>query len=161
MNLSTTVDELERPLPPQRSALRPDRMPANLKQLLLVRSDWFAREIMSSVRRSEFAYITPAQSRLLATMAGKPTSMAELARRLAISRQAVHKTVAELARRGILEIRDDPERRNAKLIVYTERGRQVNRAGAQIIDRIEDRIAARIGRARLDELKALLDADWD
>ena len=136
-------------------------MPTNLKQLLLARSDWFAREIMSGVRRSEYAYITPAQSRLLATMAGKPTSMAELARRLAISRQAVHKTVAELARRGILEIRDDPERRNAKLVVYTERGRQVNRAGAAIIERVEDRIASRLGRARLDELKALLAADWD
>ena len=135
-------------------------MPANLKQLLLSRSDWFAREIMSGVRRSEYAYITPAQSRLLATMAGKPTSMAELARRLAISRQAVHKTVAELARRGILEIRDDPERRNAKLIVYTERGRQVNRAGAAIIDRVEDRIAARIGRERLETLKTLLSEDW-
>lgn len=135
-------------------------MPANLKQLLLARSDWFAREIMSGVRRSEFAYITPAQSRLLATMAGKPTSMAELARRLAISRQAVHKTVAELARRGILEIRDDPERRNAKLIVYTERGRQVNRAGAGIIDRVEERIASRIGRERLETLKSLLSEDW-
>jgi DNA-binding MarR family transcriptional regulator len=135
-------------------------MPANLKQLLLARSDWFAREIMSGVRRTEYAYITPAQSRLLATMAGKPTSMAELARRLAISRQAVHKTVAELARRGILEIRDDPERRNAKLIVYTERGRQVNRAGAAIIDRVEDRIASRIGRDRLEGLKALLSEDW-
>jgi DNA-binding MarR family transcriptional regulator len=135
-------------------------MPANLKQLLLARSDWFAREIMSGVRRSEYAYITPAQSRLLATMAGKPTSMAELARRLAISRQAVHKTVAELARRGILEIRDDPERRNAKLIVYTERGRQVNRAGAAIIDRLEDRIASRIGRERLETLKTLLAEDW-
>lgn len=136
-------------------------MPANLKQLLLARSDWFAREIMSGVRRSEYAYITPAQSRLLATMAGKPTSMAELARRLAISRQAVHKTVAELARRGILEIRDDPDRRNAKLVVYTERGRQVNRAGAAIIERVEERIASRLGRARLDELKALLAAEWD
>lgn len=135
-------------------------MPANLKQLLLARSDWFAREIMSGVRRSEYAYITPAQSRLLATMAGKPTSMAELARRLAISRQAVHKTVAELARRGILEIRDDPERRNAKLIVYTERGRQVNRAGASIIERVEDRIASRIGRERLETLKTLLSEDW-
>jgi DNA-binding MarR family transcriptional regulator len=135
-------------------------MPANLKQLLLARSDWFAREIMSGVRRSEYAYITPAQSRLLATMAGKPTSMAELARRLAISRQAVHKTVAELARRGILEIRDDPERRNAKLIVYTERGRQVNRVGAAIIDRLEDRIASRIGRDRLETLKSLLAEDW-
>lgn len=135
-------------------------MPTNLKQLLLARSDWFAREIMSGVRRSEYAYITPAQSRLLATMAGKPTSMAELARRLAISRQAVHKTVAELARRGILEIRDDPERRNAKLIVYTERGRQVNRVGAAIIERVEERIASRIGRERLETLKTLLSEDW-
>ncbi|HYF59628.1 MAG TPA: helix-turn-helix domain-containing protein [Burkholderiaceae bacterium] len=135
-------------------------MPANLKQLLLERNDWFAREIMGGIRRSEYAYITPSQSRLLATMAGKPTSMAELARRLAISRQAVHKTVAELARRGILEIRDDPERRNAKLIVYTDRGRQVNRAGAAIIERLEDRIAARIGRERLEELKRLLAEDW-
>jgi DNA-binding MarR family transcriptional regulator len=136
-------------------------MPANLKQLLLARSDWFAREIMTGVKRSEYAYITPAQSRLLAHMGGKPTSMSELARRLAISRQAVHKTVAELARRGILEIRGDPERGNSKLVVYTERGRQVNRAGGQIIERIEDRVAARIGRVRLDELKALLAADWD
>ena len=136
-------------------------MSANLKQLLLARSDWFAREIMSGVKRSEYAYITPAQSRLLAHMGGKPTSMSELARRLAISRQAAHKTVAELVRRGILEIRDDPERRNAKLVVYTERGRQVNRAGAQIIDRVEERIAARIGRDRLETLKALLAADWD
>ena len=136
-------------------------MAANLKQLLLTRSNWFAREIMSGVRRSEYAYITPAQSRLLAHMGGKPTSMSELARRLAISRQAVHKTVAELVRRGILEIRDDPERRNAKLVVYTERGRQVNRAGAQIIERVEERIAARIGRERLAELKALLAAEWN
>jgi len=136
-------------------------MPANLKQLLLARSDWFAREIMSGVRRSEFAYITPAQSRLLAHMGGRPMPMPELARRLAISRQAVHKTVTELARRGILEIRDDPDRRNAKLVVYTERGRQVNRAGAAIIERVEERIASRLGRARLDELKALLAAEWD
>jgi DNA-binding MarR family transcriptional regulator len=136
-------------------------MPANLKQLLLARSDWFAREIMSGVRRSEFAYITPAQSRLLAHMGGRPMPMPELARRLAISRQAVHKTVTELARRGILEIRDDPERRNAKLVVYTERGRQVNRAGAAIIERVEERIATRLGRARLDELKALLAAEWE
>ena len=85
----------------------------NLKQLLLERADWFAREIMKGVKRSEHAYITPAQSRLLAHMGGKPMNMAELARRLAISRQAVHKTVSELARRGILEVIDDPQRDRA------------------------------------------------
>jgi DNA-binding MarR family transcriptional regulator len=133
----------------------------NLKQLLLARSDWFAREIMKGVRQGEFAFITPAQSRLLAHMGGKPTSMAELARRLAISRQAVHKTVTELARRGVLEVREDPARGNARLVVYTERGRQVNRAGAQLIERIEERIARRVGAAGVAQLKQLLAAPWD
>ncbi len=135
--------------------------PPNLKQLLLDRNDWFAREIMKSVRRSEFAFITPAHSRLLALMGGKPMSMAELARRLAISRQAVHKTVTELARRGILDVQDDPRRGNSKLVVYTDRGRQVNRAGAAIIERLEERVAGRIGRESLETLKALLARDWD
>jgi len=136
-------------------------MPDNLKQLLLARSEWFAREIMKGVKRSEYAFISPAQSRLLAHMGGRPTSMAELARRLAISRQAVHKTVAELVRRGILDVRDDPDKGNAKLVVYTDKGRQVNRAGAQIIERLEERVAERIGRERLAELRGLLAADWD
>lgn len=136
-------------------------MSANLKQLLIARSDWFAREIMRGVKSGEHAYITPAQSRLLAHMAGKPASMAELARRLAISRQAVHKTVAELVRRGILEVRDDPERRNAKIVVYTEKGRQVNRAGARIIEQIEQRLAQRLGADRLEMLRELLAEDWD
>ncbi len=132
----------------------------NLKQLLLARSEWFADEIMKGVERSDYAFISPAQSRLLAVMAGKPTHMAELARRLAISRQAVHKTVGELARRGLLALLDDPERGNSKLVVYTERGRLLNRAGVRMIEQTEARIAARIGQARLDTLRALLAADW-
>lgn len=133
---------------------------SNLKQLLLARNDWFAQEIMTAVRDSEFRYITPAQSRLLALMGGKPMSLSELARRLAISRQAVHKTVAELKRRGVLDVQDDPERGNSKLVFYTARGRELNRGGARIIEQIEARIAGQIGVDRLHELKRLLAADW-
>jgi DNA-binding MarR family transcriptional regulator len=133
----------------------------NLKQLLLERADWFAREIMKGVKHSDYAFVTPAQSRLLAHMGGKPMSMAELARRLAISRQAVHKTVTELARRGVLDVRDDPERGNSKLVVYTEKGRQLNRAGAQIIERLEERVARAIGHDGLRTLKDLLSREWD
>lgn len=141
----------------------PNRQPArpNLKQLLLERSDWFAREILDSISHSrEYAFITPAQSRVLALMGGKPMSMAELARRLAISRQAVHKTVAELVRRGLLEVLDDPERGNSKLVRYTEAGRELNRAGARLIDGVERRIAERIGPEGLETLKRLLGSDW-
>ncbi len=109
-------------------------MTTNLKQLLLSSNDWFADQIMQGVRDSEYAYITPAQSRLLAHMGGKPMSMAEISRRLGISRQAVHKTVVELVRRGILKVQDDPERGNSKLVVYTDKGKQVNRYGVEIIE---------------------------
>ena len=136
-------------------------MSTNLQQLLISRSEWFSRGIMNHVRRGEHAYITPAQSRLLMHMAGRPASMSELARRLAISRQAVHKTVAELVRRGILEVRADPERRNARLVVYTAKGKQVNRSGVRIIESIEQRIGERLGQDRLETLRELLAADWD
>jgi DNA-binding MarR family transcriptional regulator len=131
-------------------------MSANLKQLLIAKNDWFAEQIMDSVRGSEYGYITPAQSRLLAHMGGKANSMAELSRKLGISRQAVHKTVAELARRGILQLKDDPDRGNSKLVVYTEKGKKVNRAGAEMIADIEKRIAERIGQRELEALKATL-----
>jgi DNA-binding MarR family transcriptional regulator len=128
----------------------------NLKQLLIAKNDWFAEQIMEGVRGSEYGYITPAQSRLLAHMGGRPINMAELSRKLGISRQAVHKTVVELGRKGILELKIDPERGNSKLVVYTAKGKQVDRLGVQIITKIESQIAQRIGSQALEELKANL-----
>ena len=136
-------------------------MPENLKQLLLRKSDWFATDIQRQISESEYPQITPAQSRLLAHMGGQPMNMSELARRLAISRQAVHRMVAELARQGILEVRDDPDRGNARLVVYTKAGRAVNRAGAAMITATEQKIRRRIGRKNLELLKSLLARDWD
>lgn len=112
---------------------------------------------MKGVRQTPYDYLTPAQSRLLANMGGKPMSMSDLGRRLAISRQAVHKMVMELARRGILALQDDPTRRHGKLVVYTDKGRQLNRAGAQLIDAIEHQVAQKIGPDDLATLKRLLE----
>ncbi len=132
-------------------------MAENLKQLLIASADWFAQEVMKGVQHTAYDYLTPAQSRLLANMGGKPMSMAELGRRLAISRQAVHKMVMELSRRGILALQDDPTRRHGKLVTYTEKGRQLNRTGAQLIDAIEQKIGQKMGSQDLATLKRLLE----
>jgi DNA-binding MarR family transcriptional regulator len=128
----------------------------NLNQLLLASNDWLAAEILKGVQRSTYSSLTPAQARLLAIMAGQSASISDLARRLGLSRQAVHKTVSELERRGILQVKTDPERANAKLVSYTQLGKEVNRAGARIIDDIEVKIAKRIGKQGVDQLKLLL-----
>lgn len=46
-------------------------------------------------------------------------------------------------------------------MTYTEKGRQVNRAGARIIEQIEQRLAERLGADRLEALRELLAEDWD
>lgn len=133
----------------------------NLKQLLIQRNEWLDQQLMAAIRKSpDYAYISPAQSRLLAHMGGRPMSMAELARKLAISRQAVHKTVGELVRRGILAVEEDPQRRNSKQVRYTELGKDLNRGGARMIADIEKRLARRLGADRYRLLLELLGEDW-
>ena len=136
-------------------------MATNLKQLLLVRNDWFSSEIFKGAKAAGYSSLTQSEARLLAHMAGKPMSMSELARRLSISRQAVHKSVAELERRGVLVVQGDPQRGNSKLVVYTAKGKELNAAGVKIITQIEARIAEQIGAENLEALKRILALKWD
>ena len=136
-------------------------MATNLKQLLLARNDWFSSEIFKGAKAAGYSSLTQSEARLLAHMAGKPMSMSELARRLSISRQAVHKTVAELERRDVLEVKNDPQRGNSKLVIYTAIGIELNSAGVKIIGQIEARIAQRVGAKDLEALKRILALDWD
>ena len=136
-------------------------MATNLKQLLLARNDWFSSEIFKWAKAAGYSSLTQSEARLLAHMAGKPMSMSELARRLSISRQAVHKTVAELERRDVLEVKNDPQRGNSKLVIYTAIGIELNSAGVKIIGQIEARIAQRVGAKDLEALKRILALDWD
>lgn len=133
----------------------------NLSQLLLARSDWLSEALQQAVRASPYTFITPAQTRLLAIMAGKPMSMSEIARRLGVSRQAAHKAVNELERKGVLRVEDDIQRRNAKVVSYTELGQNLNRYGAGLIDSIESRITKKMGKDGLQQLKQLLSQPWD
>ena len=107
------------------------------------------------------ALLTERQRQFMLMHFEQDLSFSEIAREFRISRQAVHKTVSELARRGILEVIDDPQRGNSKLVHYTDKGRLLNRAGAQIIQRIESDIAQQLGEARLRDLKQLLAEPWD
>ena len=88
-----------------------------LRQLLLKRSAWFEERMVGAADRYGYGFVTPAMNRLFAHMPRKPISISALARRLAVSRQAVHQTVAEACRRGILELVEhdsDGRLRNAR-----------------------------------------------
>jgi DNA-binding MarR family transcriptional regulator len=64
-------------------------------------------------------------------LAGTPQPVANLARAMGLTRQAVQRTVNDLASRGLVTFDVNPHHRRAQLVVLTEEGRAAYRAAAR------------------------------
>lgn len=132
----------------------------SLRQLLLQRSDWFEDRVLKAAPRYGYHFVTPAMHRLFAHMPAKPVSISELARRLAVSRQAVHQTVAEACRRGIVELIDDPLDGRARKVRFTAKGMKMVRSASQVVRAIETELERRLGPKDLAVLRRILAKAW-
>ena len=137
-----------------------DRTSLTLRQLLLQRSDWFEDRVLQAAPHFGYHYVTPAMHRLFAHMSSKPVSTSELARRLAVSRQAVHQTVGEACRRGILTLVDDPLSARVRNVRFTENGVKMVRSASKAVQRIESDLASRLGTRDLATLRRILSREW-
>jgi DNA-binding MarR family transcriptional regulator len=132
----------------------------NLRELLLERSDWFEDRVLEAAPRFGYHFVTPAMHRLFAHMSRKPVSISMLARRLAVSRQAVHQTVGEACRRGIVELLEDPLDARLRNVRYTEKGMKMVRSASQAVRGIEARLRRRLGQRDLAALRRILSKEW-
>jgi DNA-binding MarR family transcriptional regulator len=86
------------------------------------------------------------------------TRQTELARRLGVSKQAVHQLVGELEAMDVLERVPDPVDRRATLVRFRGgRGRTLL-DGLAVLGELEQELAATLGRARLRSLHRTLEA---
>lgn len=69
------------------------------------------------------AGITAAWWQVLGAVIGTPLSVSDIGRVMGISRQAVQRTADLLVGKGLVEYRDNPAHRRAKLVVLTDAGR--------------------------------------
>lgn len=100
----------------------------------------------------------PAVMRLipyLDTVGVRPT---DLARRVDVSKQAVGQILAELEQRGLVEFTEDPSDGRARLVRLTKAGVKSSRLGLAVLAELEQVVARRVGRKRLRDIHAGLDA---
>jgi len=73
--------------------------------------------------------LTSARWQVLGTLAflGEGETVSGLARRLGLSRQSVQRLVDEMVAAGILELRDNPAHKRARLAVVSAKGRELHR----------------------------------
>ena len=104
--------------------------------------------------------LTSAWWRVLAALRYSPVPLptASIARNMGLTRQAVQRIVDLLAERGLVEFRDNPQHRRAKLVLLTEAGSAALIGAEQAAAAIDEEVAERIGKMRIREAVRTLEA---
>lgn len=132
----------------------------NLGRLLLERFRWFDGRLRASLTAAGWPELTYSQSLVFAYLDSEGTRPSELARRIGVTRQAVHQTVADLEALGLVRVEPDPSHGRAKIVALTDAGRDNVRAALGAFAKIEADLARRIGSEEVASLRSTLEADW-
>ena len=114
--------------------------------------------LVARLRARGYQGVTAGHLTFLAELECGENHAAELARRTGISRQAVHKQVKELAALGLLDERPDPQRRNQRTIVFTDRGIQLIADARAILAEMDAELPASADGATAADVLTFLNA---
>jgi DNA-binding MarR family transcriptional regulator len=85
------------------------------------------------------------------------TRVSVLAERAQITKQSMAELVAHLERLGYVERVPDPSDRRAKLVRATQRGKQLYAIAREVVAEIEAEWTRRLGKAKMRQLRELLE----
>lgn len=115
---------------------------------------------MQGAQRNGYPHLTTSMNRLFAQLGGRPLGLSELARRLSVSRQAVHKLAVEAEKLGLVEFVPSEEDGRVKLLRFSQKGwRMSERAAASFVEMEQD-LARHIGENNVEELRRILALPW-
>lgn len=136
-------------------------VPAPSIGVALVRAyEWFDDALLARMHQLDCPEMTRSHSMLYSYLDPEGSQPAELARRIGISRQAVHKTLNEMTGLGLIELVPNPDDQRAKVVIPTERGREQIALARQVLAELERELEERIGSERMAGLRAALAVNW-
>jgi DNA-binding MarR family transcriptional regulator len=108
------------------------------------------------------AGLTGTRWQVLGSVLDDPLSVADIARRIGVTRQSVQRVADDLVEQGLAEYLENPAHRRAKLLHPTDHGRDaVRRIGpshAALAERLAEQVGENNLRDALNALDRLLDA---
>jgi DNA-binding MarR family transcriptional regulator len=131
-----------------------------LGQLLVNAQQWVNLSVLHQMTKRGHRKLSAAHLSFLANLDCGLTHASAVARRMGVSRQAVYRTTAELQALKILELVDDPGKRNQKIIRITRHGETVIRDARSCLAQVEATLRKRLGAPDFEQLVVILRADW-
>ena len=137
------------------------RFPSRARTLtMLMREAFVALNGLVLARLAERGHpeVRAAHSAVFQYLDDTGTTVSALAERAQMTKQAMAELVHHLEAHDYVSRVPDPADRRAKLVLATERGREVLAIARALVPEIEDRVGAIVGAERVPSLVADLDA---
>lgn len=132
----------------------------NLAALLVRAFRWFEQGLADDPDTAHLPRLSGTQFMTLASLDRAGTSIAELARRVGVTRQAMHQQIGEMQRAALVDLVESDRDKRVKLVKLTLLGRTLDQKAAAAIYGLERELARRIGNEAVAVLKTHLSSDW-
>jgi DNA-binding MarR family transcriptional regulator len=121
---------------------------------------WFDDGLQAYMQREAGFSLPRAQSMIMVCLTEGVTSPTELARRLKVSKQAIRQALRAMIEVGVVTVDPDPDNGRLRIVRVTARGRAMRDHARRGLPLLEQELARRIGRDRVEMLHDALNANW-
>jgi DNA-binding MarR family transcriptional regulator len=128
----------------------------NVGLLLFIPYRLMESRVVAALEEAGLGSMSDAQRRLFQRIGDAGTRLTDLAEQARVSKQAAGFLVDQLERGGYVERVPDPADGRARLVCFSDRGREVVRLATAVGDEIEVEWATFLGERRMKELRRTL-----
>jgi len=127
---------------------------------LFQRFCWLDEGLQARLHDHGWPDVNRPQSMVMTNIVSGIVRPSDIARNLGVSRQAIHSTINQMVKLGIVQLEVDPADRRHMIVSLTGLGTRMRKDAQRSMDALTAQIAARLGQDKFDALLAALEADW-
>ena len=121
---------------------------------------WFDEGLQSYLKKRGWSEVTRPQSMVMVNVISGVTKPAEIARRLGVSRQAIHTTIQQMVEMDLLELHDDPDDQRSKIVCISKSGERRRNDARRAAELLVAELSRRIGARNVRNIVAAFSAEW-
>jgi len=127
---------------------------------LFQRFCWLDEGLQARLHDHGWPDVNRPQSMVMTNIVSGIVRPSDIARNLGVSRQAIHSTINQMVKLGIVQMEVDPADRRHMIVSLTDLGARMRKDAQRSMDELTAQIAAVLGQDKFDALLAALEADW-
>ncbi|MGQ2905568.1 MAG: MarR family winged helix-turn-helix transcriptional regulator [Neoaquamicrobium sediminum] len=135
--------------------------PRSLGVLLRLAHQQFSSAVDGALAEQGFGDIRPHHANVFTFVPPEGIQVSDLTLKAGVRKQTMAQAVEELEALGYVERRPHPTDRRARLVMLTERGKQIRPLAMATGQRVEEDWGKRLGQQRLEALRSTLEQILD